>query len=98
MNLTFWQGGLAGLVLGFILGFFVASFFHKTKYSPEMFLAWIIATIWIVWHVGAGFNLFGVTHEPPTMFDIISGGSVGFILGEKFFDYISNSVGKVFKK
>lgn len=97
-SLTFWQGALVGLILGFFLGFFVSSFFHKTKYTPDMVLAWILATVWLVWHVGAGFNVFGVTHEPPTVYDIVSGGAVGFILGEKFFDYVSVSVRNAFKR
>lgn len=97
-NLVFWQGALLGLIVGFVMGFFIASLFHKTKYSPEMFLAWVISVIWVFWHVGAGFNVFGVVAPPPTMFDLISGGSVGFILGERFSDYVSGSVGKIFKK
>lgn len=51
-----------------------------------------------MWHLASGFSLWGVTHAPPTMFDVVAGGSVGFILGEKFFDYVSNSVGNIFKK
>lgn len=98
VSLQFWEGAGVGLLVGFITGFLVASFFNKTKYSPEMFLAWTISIVWISWHTGAGFNLFGVVSPPPVMFDIVSGGSVGFILGEKFFDYISNSVSKVLKK
>ena len=86
------------MAIGFIIGFFTASFLYKTKYTADMILAWVISTVWILWHIGAGFNLFGVTHEPPTMFDIVSGGAVGFILGEKFFDYVSNSVSKAWKK
>lgn len=95
--MSFWQGALIGLIVGFVLGFLTSTFFKKTPYTPEVFLAWLISLIWIFWNVLAGVGFDGIT-PPPTIFDIVAGGSVGFIMGEKFFDYVAKSIGGIFKK
>lgn len=91
-----WLSFLIGLALGFIAGAVFMSVLHRTGVRGEDILAWVISGSWIVWHIGAGLGL--VDSVPPTMYDVVSGGAVGFILGERFFDYLANSVGRVFRK
>lgn len=62
--------------------------FRQQSIPGDYILAWTIAISWIVWHLGAGFGFLNA--PPPTMYDLISGGSVGFILGERFWDGFSN--------
>lgn len=89
-SLNFVQGFAVGLMLGFLLGIFAMVVMGKNGYKKEDMLAWTIAIVWLCWHVAAGFSGGAIT-VPPTMFDIVSGGAVGFIFGEKFFDYIASA-------
>ena len=91
-----WPSFLIGLVIGFVLGAGFVSWFHRSGLKGEDFLAWSIALSWVIWHLSAGAGL--VDTVPPTMYDVVSGGAVGFILGERFFDYLAGSISKVFKK
>lgn len=86
-DLNFWQGFVFGLVVGCLLGIGVMVIFGKSGAKKEDLLAWTIAIVWLIWHVIAGFT--GLISTPPNMFDIVSGGAVGFVLGEKFFDYFN---------
>lgn len=95
-ELTFWQGFLLGCLLGFLLGMAAMIFFGRKGYKKEDLLAWTIGITWLTWHVIAGFT--GIIHTPPSMFDIVSGGAMGFIFGEKFFDYIASAISKNLKK
>lgn len=90
-DLNFIQGFAVGLMLGFLLGIFAMVTMGRQGYKKEDMLAWTIAIIWLCWHVAAGFSGGSIT-VPPTMFDIVSGGAVGFIFGEKFFDYIASAM------
>jgi len=78
-------------MLGFLLGVFAMVLIGRNGAKKEDMLAWTIAIIWLCWHVAAGFSGGSIT-VPPTMFDIVSGGAVGFIFGEKFFDYIASAM------
>ena len=88
-QLNFLQGFILGSLIGFLLGIGAMVFFGRRGVNKEDLLAWTIAIVWLVWHVIAGFT--GTISVPPSMFDIVSGGAVGFIFGEKFFDYIAGS-------
>lgn len=90
-HLNFIQGFLLGLTIGFLVGIFAMVLIGKNNAKSEDMLAWTIAIVWLCWHVAAGFSGGSIT-VPPTMFDIVSGGSVGFIFGEKFFDYVVGAV------
>lgn len=95
-TLSFWQGFLLGIVLGFLAGMGVMAIFKKMGFKKEELLAWTIGVTWFVWHVAAGFT--GIVSTPPSMFDIVSGGAVGFIFGEKFFEYIASAVKSSFNR
>ena len=84
-DLNFAQGFVFGLVTGVLLGIGAMVVFGRKGYKKEDLLAWTIAIVWLIWHVVAGFT--GVIETPPNMFDVVSGGAVGFVLGEKFFDW-----------
>ncbi len=86
-DLNFIQGFILGLTIGVLLGIGVMTIFGKQGYKKEDMLAWTIAIVWLIWHVVAGF--LGTISAPPNMFDVVSGGAVGFVLGEKFFDYFT---------
>ena len=90
-ELNFIQGFALGLIVGFLVGIFAMVAIGKNQTRKEDVLAWVIAIVWLCWHVAAGFTGGAIT-VPPTMFDIVSGGSVGFIFGEKFFDYVVGAV------
>jgi hypothetical protein len=94
-ELTFYQGFILGSLIGFLLGVAAMIFFGRKGYRKEDLLAWTIGIVWLTWHVAAGFT--GVIHTPPSMFDIVSGGAIGFIFGEKFFDYIAGAVSRTIK-
>jgi len=94
----FWEGIALGAIVGFILGFLTSSVFNNRGVKGEFVLAWAISVSWLVWHIGVGFGIFGVVSSPPAFFDIVAGGSVGFILGEKFFEYLTESLSKFIKK
>lgn len=89
-----WPSFIIGLLIGFVLGAGFVKLFHKTGFQGDQFLAWSIAISWLLWHLSSGVGVIDTV--PPTMYDVVSGGAVGFILGEKFFDYITGSIGKVF--
>lgn len=90
-DLNFVQGFAFGLTIGFLFGIFAMVVMGRNGYKKEDMLAWTIAIVWLCWHVAAGFSGGAIT-VPPTMFDIVSGGAVGFIFGEKFFDYIASAM------
>jgi len=90
-DLNFVQGFALGLILGFLVGVFAMVSIGRKGYKKEDMLAWSIAIVWLGWHVAAGFSGGSIT-VPPTMFDIVSGGAVGFIFGEKFFEYIASAI------
>lgn len=90
-ELNFIQGFAFGMTLGFLLGIAAMIILGRNGAKKEDMLAWTIAIVWLCWHVAAGFSGGSIT-VPPTMFDIVSGGSVGFIFGEKFFDYIASAM------
>lgn len=94
---SFSLGTILGIALGFVMGFFIRAFFEKRKVKAEGVLAWLLTGIFIVWHVLAGLHLFGI-EEPTTVFDVIAGGAVGFVLGERFFAYVTNSIVGALKK
>ena len=81
-----WPSFTIGLVVGFIVGSMAVLVFKCDHFKGDMLLAWTISLTWIVWHLGAGLSL--LEGPPPTMYDVVSGGSVGFILGEKFWEGI----------
>ena len=87
-QLNFIQGFALGLVVGFLVGVLAMVLIGRNGAKKEDMLAWTIAIVWLCWHVAAGFSGGAIT-VPPTMFDIVSGGAVGFILGERFFEYLS---------
>lgn len=95
-DLSFIQGFILGCLIGFLLGVGAMVVFGRKGYRKEDMLAWTIGIIWLIWHVGAGFT--GAIETPPSMFDIVSGGAIGFIFGEKFFDYLASAVSNIFKK
>lgn len=95
-NLTFIQGFILGSLIGFLLGIGAMVVFGRQGYRKEDMLAWTIGITWLIWHIVAGFT--GAIETPPSMFDIVSGGAIGFIFGEKFFDYIAGAVKNTFKK
>ena len=79
-----WASFIIGLTIGFILGFLAVFLFNCRPFKGDHFLAWVISLSWVIWHISAGLGIIGA--PPPTMYDVVSGGSVGFILGEKFWD------------
>jgi F0F1-type ATP synthase assembly protein I len=96
LNLTFAQGLVIGLLIGFFGGGLLLHLIHKKKAKAVDTFAWVISITWFVWQVSAG--LTQTIDAPPAMFDLVSGGAVGFIFGETFFDYLANAVSKVFSK
>lgn len=82
-----WPSFLLGVVIGFAFGALFISLVHRHQHESEAILAWVISLVWVCWHVAAGLAL--IASAPPTIFDLVAGGSVGFVLGERFFDYVS---------
>jgi len=87
MELGFWQGIGIGLITGVVIGFILRAFFDGKEIHGELILAWVISIVWLIWHVIAA--LSSTYEQPPTMFDVISGGAIGVVIGEKFFDYVA---------
>jgi|TARA_R110000851_G_scaffold29_5_gene114 hypothetical protein len=85
-DLNFAQGFVFGLIVGSLITVFAIIIFGKKDYAKEDMLAWTIVLVWLVWHIIAGFT--GIVDSPPNIFDIVSGGAVGFVLGEKFMNMI----------
>lgn len=87
-----WPSFVLGLVIGFVLGAGAVHFFKKNSVPGDQILAWTISLTWVIWHIAAALSI--VAGPPPTMYDVVSGGAVGFILGERFW----NGVGGFIKK
>lgn len=89
MYVISWPSFLAGLIVGLLVGIFVGvvgnRLMTKMQITGADTLAWVMVVIWIVWHVGGG---LGYLDNPPTLYDVISGAAVGYILGEKFFTFL----------
>lgn len=95
MTLGFWQGIGIGFIGGIVVGFLLRAFFDGKEVHGELILAWVLATLWIIWHVIAALS---TTYDrPPMVFDVVAGGAVGVIIGEKFFDYVAQLIG-IYKK
>lgn len=93
--LAFGIGAGLGFLAGVATGVVAVSMFKNIKYNGQDILAWILAITWIIWHLLAAFT--EAVEAPPTMYDIVSGGAVGFIFGEKFFDYVAGSISRMRK-
>lgn len=87
-----WPSFIIGLVIGFVLGAGAVHFFKHKSIPGDQMLAWVIALTWVIWHLAAGVSI--LDSPPPTMYDVVSGGAVGFILGERFWDGIGSFVKK----
>jgi hypothetical protein len=91
-----WPSFVLGLIIGFTLGFFALAFAQfllgKRSIPGDQFLAYFISVSWVIWHLGTGLGVLPV--PPPTMYDVISGGAVGFILGERFWDGLAGVLKK----
>lgn len=87
-----WPSFVIGLLVGFFLRETMLIIFKQNKSNSDQMLAWVISVTWVVWHIAAGLNL--VDGPPPTMYDLVSGGTIGWILGDKFWD----SAGSFFKR
>ena len=83
-----WTSFIIGLLVGFILGAGFMNLFKKEAVPGDQILAWVISTTWVIWHISAGLSV--VDNAPPGMYDVVSGGAVGFILGEKFWTSLTS--------
>ena len=87
---------VASCLACFILGFVARGFYGRdVPLKNEILIANAIGWGWILWtFVLAPFT--GID-PPSTTVDIISGGALGVIMGEKFFEYVAKSLSS-FKK
>jgi len=85
-----WPSFVLGIIIGFVMGMGVMRWFNKGKFPGDHLLAWFIALNWIGWHTSVALGFVEIV--PPTIYDLVSGGAVGFILGERFWDGLGNLV------
>ena len=78
-------GSFIGFVIGFVVGFCYKSLLDDKFIKPANFLAWMISIIWLAWLSFLALDM--ISMEPPTVFNLVSGSAVGYILGDKFLNF-----------